>query len=74
MLRLEENTHDFLKTLAYRTLEKTPKDPKHKSFEAQMRSIRDSVVKVGEELEIVKRRNIFRLVMRELESLVKKIK
>ena len=74
MLRLEENNHDFLKTLAYRTLVKRPEYSKYKTFEEQMRAIRDSVIKAGEELEVVKRRNIFRLVMRELENLVKKIK
>jgi len=74
VLRLEENNHDFLKMLAYRTLVKKPQYQKYKTFEEQMRTIRDSVIQAGEELEVVKRRNIFRLVMRELENLVKRLK
>lgn len=71
---MENDIKTFIKSLAYQTLLKRPERHKYLTYEDQMASIKKSIMEMGENLEIVRRRDIFRLVMRELNGLIEKIK
>lgn len=67
------STNSFLESLQYQIFLMKNVLVKDKSYKSQLEKMKKSVQEIGENLELIRRRSDFKLVMTELEKMIEKI-
>lgn len=67
------STNSFLESLQYQIFLMKNVLVKDKSYKSQLEKMKKSVQEIGENLELIRRRSDFKLVMTELEKMIEKL-
>ncbi len=67
------STNSFLESLQYQIFLMKNVLVKDHSYKSQLEKMKKSVQEIGENLELIRRRSDFKLVMTELEKMIEKL-